>query len=87
MNEVVRAIHGRDFERLRGITLEEGGYDPQTQGGDIGWTILLTEFGLPKSLADVPKFMRHAIAHLNIKPESADGQNLTHFFWILSMLI
>ena len=36
------------------------------------------EFGLPKSLADVPKFMRHAIAHLNIKPESADEQNLTH---------
>jgi len=33
---------------------------------------------LPKSLAEVPTFMRHAVAHLNIKPESADGQNLTH---------
>jgi len=33
---------------------------------------------LPKSLAEVPTFMRHAVAHLNIKPESADGLNLTH---------
>ena len=31
---------------------------------------------LPKSLVDIPKFMRHAIAHLNIKAESADGQIL-----------
>jgi antitoxin (DNA-binding transcriptional repressor) of toxin-antitoxin stability system len=33
---------------------------------------------LPESLADIPKFMRHAIAHLNIKPESEDGQDLTY---------
>lgn len=33
---------------------------------------------LPKSIADVPAFLRHAVSHLNIKPQSADGQNLTH---------
>jgi hypothetical protein len=33
---------------------------------------------IPKSLAEVPTFMRHAVAHLNIKPESEDGQDLTH---------
>jgi hypothetical protein len=38
----------------------------------------LHESGLPKSLADVPEFMRHGTAHLNIKPVSADRQNLTH---------
>ncbi len=42
---------------------------PDSKHSDEGW---------PKSLADIPKFMRHAIAHLNIKPESADGQDLTH---------
>lgn len=33
---------------------------------------------LPQSIADVPAFLRHAVSHLNIKPQSADGQNLTH---------
>jgi hypothetical protein len=34
--------------------------------------------GVPRSIGDVPRFMRHAIAHMNIRPQSADGQSLTH---------
>jgi hypothetical protein len=33
---------------------------------------------IPTSLDKVPAFIRNSIAHLNIKPESQDGQQLTH---------
>lgn len=33
---------------------------------------------LPTHLVELPSYLRHAIAHFNIRPESADGQELTH---------
>ena len=36
------------------------------------------EEGVPKSIGEIPKFLRHAVAHMNIRPQSADGQSLTH---------
>lgn len=33
---------------------------------------------LPETLRDVPRFLRNAVAHLNVKPESSDGVLLTH---------
>ena len=40
--------------------------------------ILIGEEIGPKSIGEIPKFLRHAVAHLNIRPESADEQSLTH---------
>jgi hypothetical protein len=36
------------------------------------------EAALPDRLEKVPAYLRHAISHFNIKPESRGGQNLTH---------
>jgi hypothetical protein len=33
---------------------------------------------LPKSVGEIPRFLRNAVAHMNIRPQSADGQSLTH---------
>lgn len=33
---------------------------------------------LPSSLDELPKYLRHAVAHFNIRPESKDEQNLSH---------
>jgi hypothetical protein len=33
---------------------------------------------LPRSIGELPRYLRHAISHFNIRPESADGQELTH---------
>jgi hypothetical protein len=36
------------------------------------------EESVPKSIGEIPKFLRHAVAHMNIKPESENGDSLTH---------
>lgn len=36
------------------------------------------ECGPPTSLEQLPKYLRNAVSHFNIRPESKDGQNLTH---------
>lgn len=33
---------------------------------------------LPETIGDLPRFLRNSVAHLNVKPESANGQSLTH---------
>ncbi len=33
---------------------------------------------VPKSIGEIPRFLRHAVAHMNIRPQSEDGQSLTH---------
>lgn len=37
-----------------------------------------TDLALPETLREVPRFLRNAVAHLNVKPESSDGVSLTH---------
>lgn len=37
-----------------------------------------TDLVLPETLREVPRFLRNAVAHLNVKPESSDGESLTH---------
>jgi HEPN pEK499 p136 len=32
----------------------------------------------PSSLEELPRYLRNAVAHFNIRPESGDGQTLTH---------
>ncbi len=32
----------------------------------------------PSSMVELPRYLRHAIAHFNIRPESQDEQNITH---------
>jgi len=32
----------------------------------------------PNSLEQLPSYLRHAVAHFNIRPESKDEENLTH---------
>jgi hypothetical protein len=37
-----------------------------------------SEPDVPHCIGDIPRFLRHAVAHMNIRPESADEQFLTH---------
>lgn len=41
-------------------------------GGDADPT------SLPSSIGEIPRFLRNAVAHMNVRPESADGSTLTH---------
>jgi len=36
------------------------------------------EESVPNTIGEIPKFLRHAVAHMNIRPQSADGESLTH---------
>ena len=69
-----RQIHGKAACRLsRGFG--EGGRDcaqAQSKGN------IRDDAALPTHLDQLPRYLRNAISHFNIRLESADGQELTH---------